>query len=628
MSHRCRTSTIVLLTLAAGSATACENPPPEPGTTDEIETLDEDGNVILYPPYFGEYPGAGGADIGRHCVARMNAYRARIGLDPNQRNPDGEACASREARDALLAGVPHVLDCPGARAQSSAGGWGHPVLSGLGVELDYREGPGGGHYEGMHQPDPRSVSCGYYRTSTAEMAEPNDKILYDYYNNEEEILALAEVGPELPAQGSLRAVAIAAGGLHTCVILDDASVRCWGAQDWGQLGDGGFAPRVGEIVDGVGVPSMTVPLADDAIGIAAGYLHSCALLASGEVQCWGAGFHGQMGNGVLRNGTSHADAPDPGRWLSDTWKGVTDEERALFTEPQYVLLQDGSRLTGVTRIAAGHGVTCADRDGTQGVCWGWLERPVRGQHFAGDEAPDWVPASLMNDYEGIDVGFAAPILGMEDAVELSPGGMHTCGRFADNTVRCVGREIHAQAGDGVNGGEAQDAGDWWQRADQYVPQPASGVDDAVQLSAGGSHTCVLTMSNTVRCWGNNAMGQLGPDGVGETAITTPQTLSLDFTPVSIVAAGQRTCAIDDAGNVHCWGSPYYGQLGSGDAHPSPGEAVQVQSLSDVVALSSGFTHSCALTQSGRVLCWGYNEYGQLGAGDTVHRSTPVVPQGF
>ncbi|MCB9658548.1 MAG: hypothetical protein H6726_12945 [Sandaracinaceae bacterium] len=600
-----------------------------PGDTDDVMTVDAEGNVILHVPYRDEYPGAGSATVGRHCVARINAYRARIGLDPYQRNEDGEACAAREARDAVLADVAHVLDCPGARSQSAGGGWGHPVRSALSPELDYREGPSGGHYQGMHRPVPRSVSCGYYRSSTLETDEARDKILYDYYNDQDAILGLAQPGPALAPQGSLRAVAVAAGGLHTCAVLEDGSVRCWGARDWGQLGDGDFAPRVGEVVDGVDAPSTAVPLAGPATAVAAGYLHSCALLSTGEVQCWGAGFNGQMGNGVLKSGTTPPAAATPGRWDSTAWQGVVEDERSLFTEPEYVLLQDGSRLTGATRIEAGHSVTCADRGNTGGVCWGWLERPVRGQHFPGADAPDWVGPSSVNDYPGIDVGYAAPIRGLEAAVELSPGGMHTCGRFADGQVRCVGREIHAQAGDGVNGGESVDAGAWWQKADQYAPQSAVGLTNATQVSAGGSHTCVLAGNTTVRCWGNNSMGQAGTANAGEAALTEPQTLTLDFAPVYVAAAGAHTCAIDDGGGVHCWGSPYYGQLGSGGTLPTaPGTPVQVSGLGDVVAISSGFTHSCALTSAGRVLCWGYNEYGQLGAGDTLHRSTPVAPVGF
>lgn len=567
--------------------------------------------LIMYPIYYGEYPGAGAADVGPWCMERINWYRAYLGLDPYHRQEESERCAALEARDAQLMGRAHVLNCPGARGQSAGGGWGHPVRSGLSPEIDWREGPEGGHYGAMMQPVPISVACAYYRTSTAEQDEPGDKIFFDYHNNSDELLELVERAPAASAQGSLRAVDVAAGGMHSCALLEDGTVRCWGARHWGQLGEGSMGSKTGEILEGLTEPAEAVPLASAAVDIAAGYFHTCAALDTGEVQCWGANYMGALGDGGDANFMLAAN-PD----------GV----RAT-PEPTFVLDQEGSRLNGATRLDAGHSVTCAGSDDGAIGCWGTLSGPTRGQHFAGDDPPEWHSETPLNDFEGFDVELSAPIPFL-DAVQLSAGNLHTCGRLADGRVQCVGREFHGQNGDGHNGGGATNAGAWWHEADQYMPQDVVGLTDAVTVAAGGSHTCVLHDGGAVSCWGNNAVGQAGPNRTGEDIVTEPVSVP-GISAVAIDAGGSHTCAIDEGATVWCWGSEYYGKLGNGADHPSErGTVVQVEGLSDVVAISTNHAHTCAVTGAGRVYCWGYNEFGQLGDGDTVNRSTPTVVTGF
>ncbi|HML52292.1 MAG TPA: putative Ig domain-containing protein [Propionicimonas sp.] len=146
------------------------------------------------------------------------------------------------------------------------------------------------------------------------------------------------------------------------------------------------------------------------------------------------------------------------------------------------------------------------------------------------------------------------------------------------------------------------------------------------LAAGDDHSCAVASTGTAKCWGYNNNGQLGTgDQVNRTAPTAVSGLT---EPVKAVANGTGfSCALTQAGGVYCWGLNNYGQLGHGDtlSHYTP---VEVTGLSDVTAISAGSTHACALTTGGGVKCWGGNTKGQLGDGTTTRRLTAVDVSGL
>jgi alpha-tubulin suppressor-like RCC1 family protein len=149
------------------------------------------------------------------------------------------------------------------------------------------------------------------------------------------------------------------------------------------------------------------------------------------------------------------------------------------------------------------------------------------------------------------------------------------------------------------------------------------------LSAGrdSPETCALTSVGGVKCWGQNANGELG-DGTTTNRLTPVDVVGLGSGVSSVSVDGDpfsnnHACALTTAGGVKCWGSNIYGQLGDGTTVDRWTPVDVVGLGSGVATLSAGDGANCVLTTAGGVKCWGYNEFSQLGDGTTTDRWTPV-----
>ncbi|MBY6242725.1 Ig-like domain repeat protein [Methylosinus sp. Sm6] len=198
---------------------------------------------------------------------------------------------------------------------------------------------------------------------------------------------------------------------------------------------------------------------------------------------------------------------------------------------------------------------------------------------------------------------------------LATGFYHSCATTSGGGVKCWGKNNNGQLGDGTT-------------TTRLVPVAVSGLaSGAVAVAAGHDHSCALTSAGAVKCWGWNARGQLG-DGTTVTRLTPVAVSGLASGVVAIAVGSLHSCALTSAGAVKCWGDNDFGALGDGTQTRRPAPVAVSGLASDVVAITAGGLHSCALTGAGAVKCWGNNFEGQLGDGTDADSLTPVAVSGL
>jgi len=338
--------------------------------------------------------------------------------------------------------------------------------------------------------------------------------------------------------------------------------------------------------------------------LAVGTGQVCARLDDGSVRCWGANFHGQAG---------------------------VDSSEAV-TRPTTL------RLTArAQKLRAGAQTSCAFAAG-QVWCWGANSAPGNWN----DQKSHAIP-SLIPNPDIVDIGLGQDVL---------------CTLSKEGQVACRGDNSYGNLGlaDG-----AADAADW-----TPIPELSASA-----LSVGYGAACATQHVGNVSCWGDNRRLLIGREETSGPAIAMPRTvpeltgfeelvlsqslacgvdskqrvrcwgINFDAGPSPVwppnpIAGGEglsrlsindSACALDHDDNVHCWGSNQGAQLGSGKAddrlHPMP---TLVEGLSSIASIAVGFNFACALSRTGHVLCWGANDWGQLGIGQTdkeFHTPTEV-----
>jgi alpha-tubulin suppressor-like RCC1 family protein len=363
-------------------------------------------------------------------------------------------------------------------------------------------------------------------------------------------------GPNVLVSGP--ASSIESGSLHVCAVLVGGEVQCWGSNEYGQLGDGTTTNRP--------IPVTVAGLPGGAAGLSAGYDHSCAVLTSGFLRCWGRNTTGQLGDGT-----------------------TTDRHNPV----------EVSNLTAVFSVSGGIGHSCALLQGGGLQCWG---ENYSGELGNGTTNSSLVPVAVT----GLDQGMKA----------VSAGGAYTLALAVDGTVKAWGSNTYGQLGNGAP---------LWSN----LPLDVAGLPlDKKIVATGYDYTCALLYQGGVRCWGDNRVGQLG-DGTAWGSILPVPVLGLGSSVTGISAGGfHHKCAVIAEGGVQCWGSNPYGQLGDGTTNFTL-QPVNVQGLNSlVVAVATGRMHTCALDSTGEVFCWGGNGYGQLGNGTFFNSTVPVKVDGL
>lgn len=302
--------------------------------------------------------------------------------------------------------------------------------------------------------------------------------------------------------------------------------------------------------------------------LVSGASHVCALTTSGGVKCWGDDTYGQLGNNSTLASSS---IPVP-------VSGLT---------------------SGVVSITAGEYHTCAVTAGGGAKCWGWDAYGQLGDSTAFADKPTPV------DVAGLASGVA----------RLESGRWHTCAVMESGGVRCWGSDTYGQLGN--------DAA----LANKGTPADVFGLGAGVaSVSAGGMHTCAVTLTGGVKCWGNDSYGQLGNDVALADKATPVDVFELSSGVSSVAAGGAHSCAVTATHGVKCWGYDFDGQLGNDLAIADKPIPVDVYGLSSgVLRIDAGRWHSCAVMSDGRLACWGRNLNAELGIGSAGGlRAVPVI----
>ena len=313
------------------------------------------------------------------------------------------------------------------------------------------------------------------------------------------------------------------GGQHTCAVTTGGAAKCWGSNWFGRLGDGTGID--GDVYSTT--PVDVVGLGSGVSEICAGGYHSCAVLTSGQVRCWGWNMYGQLGTGLT----------------TPTFSNVP----VAVVDPSGMGL-----LAGITDVTCGSTHTCARTSTGEMRCWG---NNSRGQLGIDSGSPSSTPYPQV---VRLQPGSGSPLTLVE---RISAGGNHTCARVS-NLIKCWGWNAYGQIGDNI------DLSD--KNAPVYVRNSAGTAMDFVStIDAGMLHSLLSNTSGQGWTWGLGEDGQLGDGSSGpgtqrNYAGIVRDSSGIPLSPVAVVAGGdEHSCALMGSGGVKCWGQDGAGQLGDG-----------------------------------------------------------------
>jgi alpha-tubulin suppressor-like RCC1 family protein len=311
-------------------------------------------------------------------------------------------------------------------------------------------------------------------------------------------------------------------------------------------------------------PDITTQPQMSLASIAAGMgaFSSCGVASNGNPWCWGANDLGELGIGTT------VDRSLPGRVSGN--------------------------LT-MNSLSAGYSHACGVT--TSGVvqCWGGNAYGQLGDNTLASRS---VPA---------------PIVSSLTLTAVAAGHAHTCALASGGDVYCWGSDGRGQLGDGNQG------------SNSTAPIKVAGGISFASVSAGGYHTCGITVGGDAYCWGSNANGQLGDSSLTDRSMPSRVAGGLKFTSIS--AGESHTCGVASGGKAYCWGDDRYGQLGSGPPIAQETTPTAVAGGLSFLALSAGGFHTCGIASDSRAWCWGDNSNSELGTSLPNDNASPSAVAG-
>eukprot|EP01083_Nonionella_stella_P305190 1063789_1 len=410
---------------------------------------------------------------------------------------------------------------------------------------------------------------------------------------------------------SSSALTMSLGCVHTCASSDCNTMKCFGGNLDGSLGygdeilRGGNANEMGANLPEVDLGNFNVTQID------LGSAHTCAVSMLNTVKCFGRNDDGELGYGDTNDRGDNAN--EMGDYLPEVDLGTGFD---------------------VAQIATGCVYTCSLSTSNKVKCWG------RNTLGYGDEIHRGDNANEMGDFlPEVDLGTGFNVR------QIVTGYFHACVISTLNTIKCWGSGYAGRLGYG----DPNDRGENPNEMGDYLPEVDLGTEfDVLMIATGWQHTCALSTSNKVKCFGRNNYGQLGlantnnrGDNANEMGDNLPEIdLGSGFVVTQIAVGGTTVCALSTLYTVKCWGrSGLSGQLGYGDTTTRGDNANEMGDYLPEVDLGTNFNveqiaishddggYTCAVSMLNTVKCWGYGGYGQLGYGDYDARGSKANQMG-
>jgi alpha-tubulin suppressor-like RCC1 family protein len=358
-------------------------------------------------------------------------------------------------------------------------------------------------------------------------------------------LGFAPGGPTLAAP--YKVVSVHAGAVRTCAVLSDGRIKCWGLNNYGQLGLGDKVTRgasAGQMGDALPFVDLGTGRTVKSLAVQS-YAFSCAILDNNQVKCWGGGALGALGTGnILDRGDQPGEMGDALPYV-DLGTGRTAKQLATM---------DAS--------------VCAILDNNQVKCWGSGYFGLLG---SGNElSRGAVPGQMGDAMPYVDLGTG------RTAKKLAAGDSHICALLDNNQIKCWGKACDSEGPAGMLGlgecpGTPSRGGAPNQMGDNLPAIQLGTGRSAKNLATQGGRNCALLDNNQIKCWGagGSPLGYGDTINRGELPNQMGDNLPLvamgtGRTVLAVRVGSQHTCAVLDNGVAKCWGSNFGGELGLGD----------------------------------------------------------------
>ncbi len=459
-------------------------------------------------------------------------------------------------------------------------------------------------------------------------------------------------------EGNYKFSVVSVGFNHACGVLTNGSAVCWGENAHAELGNGSAG--------GYSTVPVFVDYDKKFESVSAGYTFSCGLLTNGSAVCWGNNAYGNLGNGSTGGYGLRPSVVKGGYNFSDVTAHLvscgllTNGSAVCWGMNNYGQLGDGTTTNrnepvlvsgnyNFSKIAGGDYHTCGILTNGTALCWGKNDVGQLGNGSEGGYST--VPLFVSGSYRFYN---NSAYWNKDHLVSILPREMYESGDTITFECSVASDSYQSSSKDdsdstssnlvvknvfvrgdlsrmsGYCNGYSENSNDLMMyNVSWYIGSShkfSAVVLKGGSVSAGSDSTCGLLINGSAVCWGSNEYGQLGNSSEGGYS-TTAKFVSGGYNFSKVDTGGYHACGMMANGSVLCWGRNTYGQVGDGTDGNNKNSPTFVSGTYKYVDISSGNLHSCGITEEGHGMCWGNNEYGQLGDGTTTNRNTPTAVSG-